>query len=86
MSNGTSTLEQVQRLVDRLTLLEQVRLLAYLTPRITRNMESIYPTAALPASKESNAWKEFFRIGDIVAATDTPESETLTAAITAMRR
>lgn len=85
MSNDNSTLEQVQRLVDHLTPLEQVRLLAYLTPRITQNMESIYPTASIPASRESSAWGEFFRLGDELADSDTPESQTLTAVILAMR-
>jgi hypothetical protein len=83
---GNTTLDQVQRLVDHLTPLDQVRLLAYLTPRIARIVASMYP--ATPTSTPSNAaaWKEFFRIGDALAASDRPDSQTLTTAVLTMRR
>lgn len=83
MSNAI--LEQVQQMVDQLSPLDQVRLLEYLTPRIMRAVESAHP----PTSEDpplADAWREFFRIGDAIAALDTPESETLTAAVLAMRR
>jgi hypothetical protein len=34
----------------------------------------------------SDAWETFFQLGDMLAATDTPEREALTAAVLAMRR
>jgi uncharacterized membrane protein len=34
----------------------------------------------------AEAWEEFFRLGDALAASDTPEADTLTAAVLAMRR
>jgi Arc/MetJ-type ribon-helix-helix transcriptional regulator len=40
------------------------------------------PVSANPAE----AWKEFFRLGDTLADSDTQESGTLTAAVLAMRR
>jgi len=80
------TLEQVQRLVDHLTPLDQVRLLAYLTSRIARIVESLYPAPSISAPSNTAAWQEFFRIGDALAANDNPESQTLTAAVLMMRR
>ena len=81
-----STLNEVQRLVDQLTPLDQARLLAYLAPRVAHIVESIrHPTPASPLDVV-DAWKEFFRIGDVLAASDTPESETLTSAVLTMRR
>jgi hypothetical protein len=38
------------------------------------------------AAKLGLEWQEFFRIGDALASTDTPESPTLTATVLAMRR
>ena len=81
-----STLEHVQRLVDELTPLDHVRLLEYLTPRIARTVAASY--AAVPASTPVNAdaWAEFFRVGDALAASDALEGDTLTTTVLAMRR
>ena len=35
---------------------------------------------------EADAWQELFRVGDALAAEDPPGSQTLTAAVLAMRR
>jgi hypothetical protein len=79
-----NTLAEVQRLVDELSPLEQVRLLEYLAPRIGRAVASM---AALESGSEQAAtWAQFFRIGDRLASGDRPGSETLTAALLAMRR
>ncbi len=83
---GNSSLKQVQRLVDHLTPLDQVRLLAYLTTRIARVVESMHPAATTSTSDNITTWEEFFHIGDALAASDTPESQTLTEAIFTMRR
>jgi hypothetical protein len=80
----TTTLEQIERLVDELTPLGQVQLLEYLTPRISRALAAV--TASQPMTPPSDPWREFFRIGDSVAATDNPDMDTLTATVLAMRR
>jgi hypothetical protein len=82
----TTTLEQVQQLVDRLTPLEQVRLLEYLTPRIAQAVADVQPNQSTLNSAYTAAWQEFFRAGDALAATDKPDLTTLTAAVIDMRR
>ena len=80
------TLTQAQRLIDRLTPLDQVRLLTYLTSRIARLVEAMPPAPPPSVAGNAAAWQEFFRLGDALAATDTPEAPTLTATILTMRR
>jgi hypothetical protein len=81
---GKTTLDQVQRLVDDLTPLDQVRLLAYLTPRIAQTVAAMYPSTS--TLDQATAWGEFFRIGDALTTGDKPEAETLTSAVVTMRR
>ena len=77
-------LDQVQRLVDQLTPVDQVRLLAYVASRVAR----VFPTSSTVADTPEpvDAWEKFFGLGEELAATDTPECDTLTAAVLAMRR
>jgi hypothetical protein len=79
-----STLDQAQRLVDQLTPRDQVRLLAYLASRLAQVVPTQSPATSPPAT--ADAWETFFQLGEELAATDTPECETLTAAVLAMRR
>ena len=81
-----STLDQVQRLVDQLSSHDQAHLLAYLALRVTEIVTSAPPTAPVTAHGIAAAWEDFFRLGEALAAGDTPGSETLTAAVLAMRR
>ncbi len=81
-----NTLDQVQRLVDELSPLDQVRLLAYIAPRVARVVEASYPKAQTSTHDRTEAWAEFFRVGDAVADSDQPDGETLTATVLAMRR
>jgi hypothetical protein len=81
-----STLAQAQQLVDRLTPHDQVRLLAYLTTRLAQVVSVLPPTTEGTISEPADVWETFFDLGDMLAATDTPEHETLTAAVLAMRR
>jgi hypothetical protein len=78
------TLDQAQRLVDQLTPVEQVRLLAYVASRVAQ----VFPLSSTAADgpEAVDAWERFFEVGDALAATDTPECNTLTAAVLAMRR
>jgi hypothetical protein len=78
-------LEQAQRLVDQLTPHDQVRLLAYLASRLAQAVPA--PQAPRPgAPAPADAWEAFFQLGEELATSDTPERETLTAAVLAMRR
>ena len=79
-----STLAQAQRLVDQLTPYDQVRLLAYLASRLARVVPAQPPAPSAPEA--ADAWETFFQLGKELAATDTPECETLTTAVLAMRR
>lgn len=81
-----ATLEQARELVDHLSPLDQARLLAYLTPRIVRVVAESQPTESPEEPALPISWQEFFRIGDEIAAEATPGSESLTAAVLAMRR
>ena len=81
-----STLHQVQRLVEQLSPYEQAHLLASLALRMAQVVTSTSSSAAVTPSEPAEAWEEFFRLGDALAASDTPGAETLTAAVLAMRR
>ena len=81
-----STLAQAQQLVDQLTPHEQVCLLAYLTTRLAQVVTALPPTPIGTSPETSDIWETFFQIVEMLAATDTPERETLTAAVLAMRR
>jgi hypothetical protein len=81
-----SRLAQAQQLVDQLTPHDQVRLLGYLTTRLAQVVTALPPAPAGTSPETSDVWEAFFQLGDILAATDTPERETLTAAVLAMRR
>jgi hypothetical protein len=81
-----ATLDQVQRMVDALSPIEQVRLLEYLTPRIARAVEASQTTATVAPPSSTDAWTEFFRIGDTIGAADTGTMDSLTVAVLSMRR
>jgi hypothetical protein len=53
-------------------------------------MAQVMPSPSSPAAVTSpetaEAWQEFFRLGDVLAASDTPAVETLPAAVLAMRQ
>ena len=81
-----STLDQVQRLVAQLSPHEQAHLLASLALRMAQVVTSTLPLASVTPTEIVEAWEEFFRLGDALAASDTPDSDTLTAAVLALRR
>jgi hypothetical protein len=82
----TASLDQVQRLVDKLSLLEQVRLLEYLMPRIVQAVANSPPVPSANGLTLADAWQAFFSIGDALAASDRPEMPTLTQTVQLMRR
>ena len=81
-----NTLNQVQRLVEQLSPHEQAHLLAFLALRMAQVVTATSPLASSTPLETAAAWEEFFRLGDALAASDTPAAETLTAAVLAMRR
>ena len=81
-----STLHQVQRLVEQLSPYEQAHLLASLALRMAQVVTSTSHPASVTPPETAEAWEEFFRLGDALAASDTLASATLTAAVLAMRR
>ena len=81
-----STLAHAQQLVDQLTPHDQVRLLAYLTTRLAQVVTALDATVGGTPPETSDVWETFFQLGEMLATTDTPERETLTAAVLAMRR
>ena len=81
-----SPLHQVQRLVEQLSPYEQAHLLASLALRMAQAATSTSSPAAVTLPEPAETWEEFFRLGDALAASDTPGAETLTAAVLAMRR
>ena len=81
-----STLHHVQRLVEQLSPAEQAHLLASLALRLAQVVTATSAPAAATPPEPPEAWEEFFRLGDALAASDTPEADTLTAGVLAMRR
>ena len=61
-------------------------MLAFLTLRMAQVVTATMPPASITSPEAAEAWKEFFHLGDARAASDTPASDTLTAAVLAMRQ
>jgi hypothetical protein len=83
---SATTLEEVQCLVDRLSPLDQVRLLEYLVPRLARAVAAAQAAEPAPSDANSEAWQRLFRIGDQIADSAKPGPQTLTQALISMRR
>jgi len=81
-----STLDQVQRLVAQLSPHEQAHLLASLALRMAQVVTATSHPISSTTPETAAAWEEFFRLGDALAATDTPADETWTATVLAMMR
>ena len=81
-----STLAQAQQLVDQLSPPDQVWLLAYLTTRLAQVVSVLPPTPGGTSTETLDLWETLFQLGESLAATDTPERETLMAAVLARRR
>ena len=57
-----------------------------LVDELLRGLRNSEETRSEPARSEMDAWQELFRVGDALAVSDPPESQTLTATVLAMRR
>ena len=79
-------LAQAQQLINRLSLLDQARLMEYLSSR----MEAAILAASSPATTKSveqdDPWREFFKAGDALANNIPEGTQTMTSALLAMRR
>ena len=64
---ANSTLDQVQRLVEQLSPLDQARLLAYLAPRIASIVASMHHVVPVSPQGPTEAWKKFCRLGEALA-------------------
>lgn len=74
------SLREVEVLIDSLAATAQVLLLQYLIPRLAETMRTMEPDRA----GTENAWQEFRRVGERLAATSNGQS--ITQTITDMRR
>jgi len=78
-----NNLYNVQQIVNHLPLTDKIYLLEHLTLHISRIMSE----ASVPVTVcDLKAWDEFFSIGDALAISNLPVSETMTAAVSVMRR
>lgn len=82
----THQFDQVQRLVDELSPLEQAQLLEHLALKVGQVIAANQDRPAAVLADYEQAWKEFFRLGDALVADDTPGTATLTQALLSMRR
>ncbi len=77
---------QIQHMIDRLTPLDQVKLMEYISSRVERVISSISPPTIVKAIESDEAWTNFFKIGDELLKCDMPESESMTSTLLSMRR
>jgi len=75
-----ASLKEVEALVDALEATDKVRLMQYLIPQLAEAMLAAEPDR----HGAENAWQEFRRVGDRLAATSNGQS--ITQVITDMRR
>jgi len=77
-------LAQAQQLINRLSLLDQARLMEYLSSR----MEAAILAASSPSTtvEQDDPWQAFFKAGDALESNAQESSETMTSALLAMRR
>ena len=79
-------LMKVQHLIDRLTPIDQVRLMEYLSLRIEKVISSITNPSNVKTVPQNDAWTDFFTIGNELMQSDVPKSSTLTSTLLSMRR
>ncbi len=80
-------LAQAQQLVNRLSLLDQARLMEYLSFRIEATIVSTSSSSSMVKNVEQDdPWEEFFKAGDVLMSNAPERMETMTSALLAMRR
>jgi hypothetical protein len=79
-------LAQAQQLINHLSLVDQARLMEYLSSRMEAAILSISSTSTMKNVDQDDPWREFFRIGDDLASNAQERSGMMTSALLAMRR
>ena len=82
---ATTTLDQVQRLADELTPLDQARLIEYLTGRIAEALAPKEPEESTETVTD-DPWERFFQTLDAIAAGPWVNERTTIEELMAMRR
>ncbi len=81
-----SSFLHVQHLIDRLTPLDQVRLMEYIAFRIEKVISAISSPTTVKTIESDGAWENLFQIGDELMKDDSSKSDTLTSTLLSMRR
>ena len=83
---AATVLDQVRRLIAQLSTREQALLLASLALLMAEAVEAVPSPEAAGRPIALDPWDEFLRLGNAVAAADSPGSGTLTAGVLTSRR
>ena len=79
-------LAQAQQLINHLSLVDQARLMEYLSSRMEAAILSIASPATMKSVDQDDPWKEFFKAGDALGSNTPERSGTMTSALLATRR
>lgn len=79
-------LAQAQQLINRLSLVDQARLMEYLSSRMEAAILSISSPSTMKSVDQDDPWQVFFKAGDALGNNNPERSETMTSALLAMRR
>jgi len=80
-------LAQAQQLINHLSLVDQARLMEYLSSRMEAAILSISSSSATKnVDQDDDPWQKFFKVGDELGHNNSASSETMTSALLAMRR
>jgi hypothetical protein len=79
-------LTQAQQLINHLSLLDQARLMEYLSSRMEAAILSISSPSMMKGVEQDDPWRAFFKVGDELVSNNPERSETMTSALFAMRR
>jgi len=79
-------LVQAQQLINHLSLVDQARLMEYLSSRMEAAILSISSPATMKSVDQDDPWQEFFKAGDALGSNTPERSATMTSALLVMRR
>ena len=79
-------LAQAQQLINRLSLVDQARLMEYLSSCIEAAILAASSPSTTKSLEQDDPWGELFRAGDDLGSNPPERAETMTSALLAMRR
>jgi len=79
-------LAQAQQLINHLSLVDQARLMEYLSSRMEAAILSISSPSTMKSVAQNDPWQAFFKAGDELGSGTIESSETMTSALLVMRR